>query len=76
VNVKVIEPIGQSEEAIRSRLADLLEKGGHRLLISDTRGLTDAELTQNVSGSDVLLLSNRTVIEACPNTRSRSHFYG
>jgi hypothetical protein len=41
MNVKIIEPIGQSETAIRSRLRDLFEKGGHRLFICDTRGLTD-----------------------------------
>ena len=70
MNIKIIEPIGQSEKAIRSRLRDLLEKRGHRLFICDTRGLTDAELIQNVSDADVLVLSNRplsrAVIEACP----------
>jgi phosphoglycerate dehydrogenase-like enzyme len=70
MNIKIIEPIGQSETAIRSRLRDLLEKGGHRLFSCDTRGLTDAELIQNVSDADILLLSNRplsrAVIEACP----------
>ena len=40
--IKIIEPIGQSETAIRARLKDLLEKGGHHHFISDTRGLTDA----------------------------------
>jgi phosphoglycerate dehydrogenase-like enzyme len=73
MNIKIIEPIGQSEAAIRSRLRDLLEKGGHGLLISDTRGLSDAELIQNVSDADILLLSNRplsrAVIEACPNLK-------
>ena len=73
MNIKIIEPIGQSEAAIRSRLRDLLEKGGHRLLICDTRGLSDAELIQNVSDADILLLSNRplsrAVIEACPNLK-------
>ena len=71
INIKVIEPIGQSETAIRSRLRDLLEKGGHRLFICDTRGLPDADLIQKVSDADILLLSNRplsrSVIEACPN---------
>jgi phosphoglycerate dehydrogenase-like enzyme len=73
MNIKIIEPIGQSETAIRSRLRDLLERGGHHLFISNTRGLTDAELIQNVSDGDILLLSNRplsrAVIEACPNLK-------
>src|SRR5260370_11872867 len=73
MNIKIIEPIGQSEAAIRSRLKDVLEKGGHNLFICDTRGLTDAELIQNVSDADVLLLSNRllspAVIEACPRLK-------
>jgi hypothetical protein len=59
VNIKIIEPIGQSETAIRSRLKELLEKSGHRLFIFDTRGMTDAELLQNVRDADVLLLSYR-----------------
>jgi phosphoglycerate dehydrogenase-like enzyme len=73
MNIKIIESIGQSETAIRSRLKDLLEKGGHHLFISDTRGLSDAELIQNVSDADILLLSNRplsrAVIEACPKLK-------
>jgi phosphoglycerate dehydrogenase-like enzyme len=73
VNIKIIEPIGQSEAAIRSRLKDLLEKRGHRLFLCDTRGMTDAELLQNVRYADVLLLSyrpiSRAVIEACPNLK-------
>jgi phosphoglycerate dehydrogenase-like enzyme len=73
MNIKIIEPIGQPETAIRARLKDLLEKGGHHLFISDTRGLSDAELIQNVSDADILLLSNRplsrAVIEACPNLK-------
>ena len=73
MNIKIIEPIGQSEETIRSRLADLLDKGGHRLLACDTRGMTDAELIRNVSDADILLLSNRplsrVVIEACPSLK-------
>ena len=73
MNIKIIEPIGQSETAIRSRLRDLLAKGGHRLFVCDTRGLTDAELIQNVSDADILMLSNRplsrAVIEACPNLK-------
>lgn len=71
--IKVIEPIGQSETEIRARLKDFLEKGGHRLFICDTRGLTDAELHRKISDADVLLLSNRplsrTVIEGCPNLK-------
>jgi phosphoglycerate dehydrogenase-like enzyme len=73
MNIKIIEPIGQSDTAIRSRLKDLLEKGGHRLFICDTRGLTDAELIRDVSDADILLLSNRplsrAVIEGCPNLK-------
>jgi phosphoglycerate dehydrogenase-like enzyme len=73
MNIKVIEPIGQSETAIRSRLRDLLEKGGHRLCICDTRGLNDADLIHKLSDADILLLSNRplsrSVIEACPNLK-------
>ena len=71
--IKIIEPIGQSETAIRAGLKDLLEKGGHHLFISDTRGLSDAELIKNVRDADILLLSNRplsrAVIEACPNLK-------
>src|ERR1700752_3387630 len=73
MNIKIIEPIGQSEEAIRSRLTNLMEEGGHRFFICDTRGMTDAELIKNVSDADVLLLSNRplsrVVIEACPKLK-------
>jgi phosphoglycerate dehydrogenase-like enzyme len=69
MNIIIIEPIGQSETAIRSRLRDLLEKGGHHLSICDTRGLTDVELIQKIRDADILLLSNRTlsraVIEGC-----------
>ena len=71
--IKIIEPIGQSETAIRARLKDQLEKGGHHLFIFDTRGWTDAQLIEKVSDADILLLSNRplsrAVIEACPNLR-------
>lgn len=71
MNIHIIEPIGQSETAIRSRLNDLVEKGGHRLLMRDTRGLSDAELLPIVRDADVLLLSyrplSRTVIEGCPH---------
>src|ERR1700723_2866760 len=73
MNIKIIEPIGQSENAIRSRLRDLLEKGGHHLFIFDTRGLTDAELIQKIREADILLLSNRplsrAVIAACTNLK-------
>jgi phosphoglycerate dehydrogenase-like enzyme len=73
MNIKIIEPIGISETAIRFRLKDLLEKGGHRLFICDTRGMTDAELLKTVSDADILLLSNRplsrAVIEACPKLK-------
>jgi phosphoglycerate dehydrogenase-like enzyme len=73
MNIQIIEPIGQSETAIRSRLRDLLEKGSHHLFILDTRGLTDAELIPEIRDADILLLSNRplarAVIEACPNLK-------
>jgi phosphoglycerate dehydrogenase-like enzyme len=73
MNIKIIEPIGQPESAIRSRLEDVLQKGGDRLSFADTRGLTDAELIPQVSDADILLLSNRplsrVVIEACPNLK-------
>jgi phosphoglycerate dehydrogenase-like enzyme len=73
MNIKIIEPIGQAETAIRSRLRDLLEKGDHRLFICDTRGKTDAELIKSVNDVDILVLSNRplsrVVIEACPKLR-------
>ena len=73
MNIKIIEPIGQSEETIRSRLRDLVERGGHHLLFSDTRGMSDSELLKNISDADILLLSNRplsrAVIEACPKLK-------
>jgi phosphoglycerate dehydrogenase-like enzyme len=73
MNINIIEPIGQSETMIRSRLRDVLEKGGHRLFISDTRGMTDAELIRIVNDADILVLSNRplskSVIEACPKLK-------
>ena len=73
MNIKIIEPIGESETAIRARLKELLDEGGHRLSVSDTRGMADGELVQEVKDADVLLLSNRplsgTVIEACPNLK-------
>ena len=77
MNLKIIEPIGQSEAAIRSRFRDLLETGSHRLSICDTRGLTEAALIQKVSDADVLLLSNRPlsreVIEA-PVLHHHQHY--
>ena len=73
MNIKIIELIGQSEEAIRSRLGDLIEAGGHHLFFCDTRGMSDAELIKRVSDADILLLSNRplsrVVIEACPKLK-------
>ena len=73
MNIKIIEPIGQSETVISSRLRDLLEKGGHHLFIFDTRGLTDADLLQKIRDADILLLSNRplsqAVIGGCPNLK-------
>ena len=73
MKIKVIEPIGESETAIRSRLKNRLEKGGHQLYFCDTRGWIDAELIPQVSDADVLLLSNRplsrAVIEACPKLK-------
>jgi hypothetical protein len=60
MNIKIIEPIGQSETAIRSRLRDLLEKGGHHLFIGDTRGMTDAELIKSANDADILLLIRDT----------------
>ena len=73
MKIQIIEPIGQSEEAIRSRLQALMEKGDHHLFICDTRGITDAELIKKVGDADVLLLSNRplskAVIEACPKLK-------
>lgn len=71
--IRIIEPIGQSEAAIRSRLKDVLETGDHQLFICDTRGLSDTELIKRVSNADVLMLSYRplarAVIEACPNLK-------
>jgi phosphoglycerate dehydrogenase-like enzyme len=73
MNIHIIEPIGLSETEIRSRLNDLVEKVGHRLLMRDTRGLSDAELLPIVRDSDVLLLSyrplSRAVVEGCPHLK-------
>ena len=77
MNIKIIEPIGQSETAIRSRLKDLLERVATIFFICDTRGLTDAELIQNVGDADVLLLSNRplsrAVIEGAEHGSGTAH---
>ena len=73
MNIKIIEPIGQSEAGIRSRLEDRMKKGDHRVEFCDTRGLTDAELIPKIRDADVLLISNRPlsrrVIEACPSLK-------
>jgi phosphoglycerate dehydrogenase-like enzyme len=73
MNIKIIEPIGQSEADIRSRLGLRLEKQGHFLSFCDTRGLSDAELIPQINDADILLLSNRplshAVIEACPRLK-------
>ncbi len=73
MEIYLIEPIGQSEEAIRARLAHLLEASGHRLNVCDTRGMSDAELIHQVQNADALLLTNRplsaAVIEACPHLK-------
>jgi len=73
MNIEIIEPIGQSEEAIRSRIGYLIEAGPHHLFFCDTRGMSDAELIKRVSDADILLLSNRplskAVIEACPKLK-------
>jgi phosphoglycerate dehydrogenase-like enzyme len=73
MNIEIIEPIGQSEEAIRSHMGHLIEAGLHHLFFCDTRGMSDAELIKRVSDADILLLSNRplskAVIEACPKLK-------
>jgi phosphoglycerate dehydrogenase-like enzyme len=67
--IKIIEPIGISDNAIRARIGDLIEEGGHQLLVCETRGLADADLIKVIKDGDVLLLSNRplsgSVINAC-----------
>jgi phosphoglycerate dehydrogenase-like enzyme len=67
--IKIIEPIGESEEGIRSRIGNLIDEGGHQLLMCETRGLADAELIYVIKDAAVLLLSNRplsaNVINAC-----------
>jgi phosphoglycerate dehydrogenase-like enzyme len=71
--IKIIEPIGESEDAIRSRIGDLIDEGGHQLLLCDTRGLADADLIKVIKDADVLLLSNRPLsgnaIKACPKLK-------
>jgi phosphoglycerate dehydrogenase-like enzyme len=71
--IKIIEPSGISEDAIRARIGDLIEEGGHQLLICETRGLSDADLIKVIKDADVLLLSNRplsgNVINDCPKLK-------
>ena len=71
--IKIIEPIGQSEDAIRARIGDLLEEGGHSLVVCDSRGMADTDLIKVTKDADVLLLSNRplsgNVIKACPKLK-------
>src|SRR4029077_6022746 len=71
--IKIIEPIGESEDAIRSRIGDLIDEGGHQLLLCDTRGLADADLIKVIKDADVLFLSNRPLsgnaIKACPKLK-------
>jgi phosphoglycerate dehydrogenase-like enzyme len=71
--IKIIEPIGQSEDAIRARIGDLLDEGGHGIFVCDTRGMADDDLIKIVKDADILLLSNRrlsaNVINACPKLK-------
>jgi len=71
--IKMIEPIGQSEDAIRARIGNLLDEGGHGLFVCDTRGMSDADLIKLIKDADILLLSNRplsgNVINACPKLK-------
>lgn len=73
MNIRIIEPIGIAEDTIRSQIGDLVDKGGHHLLICDTRGLADDDLIKVIKDADVLLLSNRPlsgqVIAACPKLK-------
>jgi phosphoglycerate dehydrogenase-like enzyme len=76
MNIKIIEPIGQSEEAIRTRLRDLIERGGHRLFISDTRGMTDTELAIEQLELDELLSRSDIVSLHLPLTAETRGFIG
>ena len=71
--IKIVEPIGQSEDAIRARIGNLLNEGGHGLSVCDTRGMPDTDLIKLIKDADILLLSNRPlsadVINACPNLK-------
>src|SRR5258708_5540246 len=71
--IKIIEPIGILEDAIRSRIGDLMDEGGHQLLICETRGLSDADVIKVIKDADVLLLGSRplsgNVINACPKLK-------
>jgi phosphoglycerate dehydrogenase-like enzyme len=67
--IKIIEPIGQSEDAIRAQIGSLADEGGHDLFFCETRGMSDAALLAVVKDADVLVLSNRplsgSVINGC-----------
>ena len=71
--IKIIEPIGQSEDAIRARLGHLLDEGGHQVFVCDTRGMSDTGLINVIKDAHILLLSNRPlsgdVINACPKLK-------
>jgi phosphoglycerate dehydrogenase-like enzyme len=71
--IKIIEPIGESEDGIRARIGNLLDEGGHGLFVCDTRGMPDAALITVVKDADILVLSNRplsrSVINACPKLK-------
>jgi D-3-phosphoglycerate dehydrogenase len=71
--IKIIEPIGQSEDAIRARIGDLPDEGSHGLFFCETRGMQDADLIAVEKDADILLLSNRplsgNVINACPKLK-------
>jgi phosphoglycerate dehydrogenase-like enzyme len=71
--IKIIEPIGESEDAIRARIGHLLDEGGHQVFVCDSRGTPDAGLINIIKDADILLLSNRPlsgdVINACPKLK-------